>query len=271
VCIRNEQGQVVAIAAVGRDLTYERALEAEIRRAQKLDGIGRLAAGIAHDFNNLLTIVMGHASDLLARSDESDRAHASLLEIVHVAGLCSKLTRQLLAFGRQQPLKRQLTDLNDLIVDSEILIGSIFAPSVTILTNLDPELPQLLVDPLQIQQVLVNLASNARDAMPDGGIFTLETAAIEVAEADPRHPGIRAGAYVQLRVSDSGAGLSEEALAHIFEPFFTTKGEGKGTGLGLSAVYGVVRQSGGYVTVRSELGKGATFEILLPASSAVIQ
>ena len=270
VCLRNEEGQLAAIAAIGRDLTYQRALEAEIRRAQKLDGIGRLAAGIAHDFNNLLMIVMGHATDLLQRSSEADSAHARLHEIVHVVELCTKLTRQLLAFGKQQPLKRQLTDLNDLIVESEILIDSMFGPDVTVVTALAPALPPVLVDTLQIQQVFVNLATNARDAMPGGGIFTFETAAVEIAEDDARHPGIRAGAYVRLSISDTGAGLNEEALAHVFEPFFTTKEAGKGTGLGLSTVYGVVRQCGGHITVRSEPGKGTTFEILLPASSAEI-
>jgi two-component system cell cycle sensor histidine kinase/response regulator CckA len=269
VCLRDDEGQVAAVAAVGRDLTYERALEAEIRRAQKLDGIGRLAAGIAHDFNNLLMIVMGNATDLLARSNESDQAYNSLQQIVHAAVLCGKLTGHLLAFGREQPLKRQVTDLNDLIVDNEILISSIFAPGVTFVTNLAPELPPVLVDPVQIQQIFVNLASNARDAMPDGGLFSLHTAVIEVAEDDARYPGIRPGNYVQLWADDTGVGISEEAMGRIFEPFFTTKRDRKGSGLGLSTVYGVVRQSGGHITVRSEIGVGTRFEILLPVSCPV--
>ena len=268
--LRNQHGEVSMLAAIGRDITYERALETQVRQAQKLDGIARLAAGIAHDFNNLLTVILGHAALLLTQVTEADRAQKNLLEIVNAANVCTKLTQQLVAFGRKQPLKLQLIDMNVVIADAQRLIRSVLGEEIMLEIAQAASLPLVLADPTQMQQVLVNLSANARDAMTRGGTLTIATAAIEIREEDAEHPGLPPGTYVRVSVSDNGSGISDEILAHIFEPFFTTKEPGKGTGLGLSIVYGIVTQSGGHISVRSERGRGTTFEILLPAPPPVV-
>ncbi len=268
--LRSPENQVSSLAAIGRDMTYQHALESQIRQVQKLEGIARLAAGVAHDFNNLLMIVMGHASRLLAQVTPSDRAYGSLVEIVDSAKSCTRLTERLLAFGRKQPLKPQLIDLNEVIADSRGLLSGILGSAISLRVNLAAPLMLVRADPTQIQEVLANLASNARDAMPQGGILTIETANVEIGEEDAAHAGIQSGSYVQLSFIDTGMGVADEVLAHLFEPFFTTKAPGKGTGLGLSTVHGIVTQSGGHITVRSERGKGTTFEILLPAPPPVV-
>jgi PAS domain S-box-containing protein len=270
ICLRGADNQVAALAAVGRDLTYERALEAEIRRTQKLDGLGRLAAGIAHDFNNMLMIVMGQADQLLDHVTEADRAYGPLLEIIHAATHCSRLSERLLALGRKQLIKPQLVDINQLVDEIEALLRSMAGAGVVFKVERAPELPLVLADPTQMHEVLANLVTNARDAMPTGGRLTVSTDIVTVADQDPEYPGLKPGPYVKLSVSDTGFGLTEEVKAHIFEPFFTTKEPGKGTGLGLSTVYAIVKQSGGHITVRSVRGRGTTFEILLPAPPPVI-
>ena len=271
ICLRDQDQQVTALAAIGRDLTYERALEAQVRQAQKLDGIARLSAGIAHDFNNLLTIVLGHASRLLGQVGASDRSYGSLVEIIEAANVCTKLTGQLLAFGRKQPLKPRLIDVNEVIGDAERLIRGMLGPHIALRMDRATSLPFVLADSTQIQQVLTNLATNARDAMPQGGTLTIATASVAIGEEDFEHAGIHPGSYVQLAVIDNGAGMTGEVMAHIFEPFFTTKPTGEGTGLGLSTVHGIVKQSGGHITVLSEPGQGTTFRILLPAAEPAAQ
>jgi len=214
--------------------------------------------------------VLGHASQLLGQVSESDRAHERLLEIVRATNMCTALTEQLLAFGRKQPVKPQLLDLNEVIGYAEGLLRSMIGPDNELIISRKTPIPLVLADPTQIQEVLANLATNARDAMPSGGTLTIATAALTIGEDDLEHAGMPPGQYVQLSVIDTGVGVTDEVLGHLFEPFFTTKPPGKGTGLGLSTVYGIVTQSGGHITVRSERGKGTTFEILLPTPPVVI-
>jgi two-component system, cell cycle sensor histidine kinase and response regulator CckA len=270
ICLRNQDNQVAALAAIGRDLTYQKGLEAQVRQAQKLDGIGRLAAGIAHDFNNLLTIVLGRASQLLDEVSESDRAYASLSQVVHAATQCAQLTEHLMALSRRQLIRPQLINLNKVIDDVRGLLRSMAGSAIMLNIERAPQLPEVLADPTQMQEVLSNLVTNARDAMPNGGSLTIATANAVIVDEDPDYPGINPGSYVRLLVIDSGLGLADEVQAHVFEPFFTTKAPGKGTGLGLSTVYAIVKQSGGHITVRSVLHRGTTFEILLPAPPPVV-
>jgi PAS domain S-box-containing protein len=268
--LRDSEGKLVGLAGIGRDVTNERALEMEIRQAQKLDSIGRLSAGIAHDFNNFLTVIAGNTEVLLTEIRENNPQHARLVSVRNAAMLCGKLTERLLAFGRKQRLNPELIILNDLLSNSADMIRSLAGDHVEIHLDLEPRLWRIYADPAQIHRTITNLVANARDAMPDGGLLTIATLNAVVEPKDPAHPGVRAGDYVRLIVADSGIGLSEEARDRLFEPFFTTKGAGHGTGLGLATVYGIVTQSGGYITVRSEPGNGASFEILLPAAAGNI-
>ena len=254
------------LAAIGRDITRQRMLELEIRQAQKLESIGRLAAGVAHDFNNLLMVVLGHTTYLLKKAEESSPLQESLTAIESAATQCTRLTTQLLAFGRRQHLMPQLISLNDVIAGDERIIRSLLRSGIELVLELESPLGLVFADPTQLQRVLANLATNARDAMPEGGRLTLATANVTVEAGDEHYPGIDAGDYMRLSVSDTGVGITEEVRAHMFEPFFTTKEVGKGTGLGLATVYGIVAQSGGHILVHGEPGKGTTFDILLPAA-----
>jgi signal transduction histidine kinase/CheY-like chemotaxis protein len=239
-------------------------LEEQLRQGQKMEAIGQLAGGVAHDFNNLLTLIFGYADILL--SQDLDAPTKELLTEIRKAGdRAASLTRQLLAFSRKQILEPKLLDLNVLVGDATRLLGRLIGEDVTLSVRLDSEALVVKADPSQLEQVIMNLAVNARDAMPRGGKLTIETHAVELDEVfRGTHGDVPPGPYALLAISDDGSGMTAEVMTHLFEPFFTTKDPGKGTGLGLATVYGIVRQSGGCVTVYSEPGFGSTFRIYLP-------
>jgi signal transduction histidine kinase/CheY-like chemotaxis protein len=246
----------------------QKALEDRLRQAHKMEAVGRLAGGVAHDFNNLLTIIRGHSDLLLDRGSLEDSQRHSLDQIQKAAGRAVAMTRQLLAFSRMQVLQPRVLDLNEVVTDLGKMLPRLIGEDIEYVFLPDPKLASVKADPGQIEQVLMNLVVNSRDAMPNGGTITVCTrnVVIDEDEAQLRVPMLP-GAYVLLSVSDTGMGMSAEIKAHIFEPFFTTKEVGKGTGLGLATVYGVVKQSGGFVWVESAVGEGATFEIYLPRVS----
>jgi len=268
VLLRDRNEQSAGLAAIGRDITDRKELEARVLQAQKFESIGRLAGGIAHDFNNLLTVVMGHAELLLKLPGGSSPPRAALEAIRTATYQCAELTQQLLAIGRRQELRPEYIDLNTVIAGQATILRNMIGPSIELITAFDPSLELAYVDPTQISRILANLSTNARDAMPQGGRLTITTANVEIGEARAAQPaGVPPGAYVRLSVSDTGIGLTEEIRARMFDPFFTTKSVGRGTGLGLSTVYGIVTQSGGHILVHSRSGTGATFEILFPRVS----
>ena len=242
-----------------------KALEERLRQAHKMEAVGRLAGGVAHDFNNLLTIIRGHSDLLLDRGSLEDSQRHSLDQIQKASGRAVTMTRQLLAFSRMQLLEPRVLDLNTIVTDLGKMLPRLIGEDIEYVFVPEPRLAPVKADPGQIEQVLMNLVVNSRDAMPNGGTITVRTrnVVIGTAEAQQRAPMLP-GEYVLLSVSDTGTGMSAETKAHIFEPFFTTKEVGKGTGLGLATVYGVVKQSGGFVWVESAIGEGATFEIYLP-------
>jgi two-component system cell cycle sensor histidine kinase/response regulator CckA len=247
------------------DVTEKRTLERQLRMAQKMEAIGRLSGGIAHDFNNLLGVIIGYSGVLKKSLDKSQPTYEYATEIEKAGQRAASLTRQLLAFSRQQVLTPSVLSLNSLVTDMEKMLPRLLGEDINVSLSLDPELGNVKADQSQIEQVIMNLAVNARDAMPAGGKLRIQTANIEFDHAYTRdHPGSKAGSYVLLAIEDSGTGMSTETIAHIFEPFFTTKGVGEGTGLGLATVYGVVKQSNGYIWVDSAPGKGSTFQIYLP-------
>src|SRR6202521_4575627 len=247
------------------DVTEKRTLERQLRMAQKMEAIGRLSGGIAHDFNNLLGVIIGYSGVLKKSLDKSQPNYEYATEIEKAGQRAASLTRQLLAFSRQQVLTPSILSLNSLVSDMEKMLPRLLGEDINVSLSLDAELGNVKADQSQIEQVIMNLAVNARDAMPSGGKLHIQTANIEMDNAFTRdHLGSSAGSYVMLAIADSGTGMSPETIAHIFEPFFTTKGVGEGTGLGLATVYGVVKQSNGYIWVDSALGKGSTFQIYLP-------
>lgn len=247
------------------DITERKQLQSQLLQAQKMEAIGHLAGGVAHDFNNLLNVISGCGELLLDRvkGDESLCRYAE--EIRKSAYRGASLTRQLLAFSRKQVLEPKVLDLNDLIHDVEKMLRRLIGEHIEITTGLSSELGRVKADPGQIEQVLLNLAVNSRDAMPNGGCLTIETANVEL-EADCDRFGMDCppGSYVMIAVRDIGVGMTEETRAHLFEPFFTTKPRGQGTGLGLATVYGIVKQSGGCIAVSSKPGRGTAFRIYLP-------
>jgi PAS domain S-box-containing protein len=237
----------------------------QLIQAQKMEAVGRLAGGIAHDFNNLLTVIMGRADLVLSHLRGHHRLRRNLDLILSAADTAASLTRQLLAFSRRQVLLPEVLDLNTVVVNVSTMLRWLIGEDIEVIIRLSPGLGHIKADPSQLEQVLMNLAVNARDAMPQGGQLTIETANVELDDAYARaHFGVQAGYYVRLTVQDSGCGMDAETLAHIFEPFFTTKEPGKGTGLGLSTVYGIVTQSGGHIRVTSTPGQGTTLTIDLP-------
>jgi PAS domain S-box-containing protein len=253
------------LEAIAEDVTDRRALEDQFRQSQKMEAVGRLAGGVAHDFNNLLMVISGYAEVILNEVAESTDLHEKGKAIQLAADRATTLTRQLLAFSRKQLLELKVVDVNAIVQDMERLLRPLIGETIQFLTVLAPQPAHTRADAGQLEQVLMNLVVNAKDAMPAGGRLTIRTEQMTVDEHHKRSPQfIRPGVYVTLSVSDTGTGMDRETQSRIFEPFFTTKEKGKGTGLGLSTVYGIVKQSGGYVMVQSELGRGTTFQIYLP-------
>jgi two-component system cell cycle sensor histidine kinase/response regulator CckA len=247
-----------------------REAESQLRQAQKMEAIGRLAGGIAHDFNNILAAIMGYAELALRKVEAPESVRSSLLEIVASSDRAASLTRQLLAFSRKQVLQPLAAlDLNSVVIDMDRMLRRLIGEDVELETHLEKDLWAVKADPSQVEQVIVNLAVNARDAMPEGGKLTIETRNVVVDARRPESPEIEPGSWVLLTVTDRGVGMDHATLARAFEPFFTTKPMGMGTGLGLSTVYGIVKQSGGHVSVSSELGRGTRFEILLQRTEGV--
>jgi two-component system cell cycle sensor histidine kinase/response regulator CckA len=254
-------------ATVFEDVTERRQLEEQFRQAQKMEAIGRLAGGIAHDFNNLLTAILGY-SELLLQQDLGEAVKDDVTQIRKAGEAAAGLTRQLLAFSRKQVLRPELVDLNDVAKDNDTMLRRVIGEDVTLVSIPAPGLWRVSADPGQLQQVLLNLSVNARDAMPSGGSLIIETANVTISREPVGAGSPPAGQYVSLIVSDTGTGMSKEVQTRLFEPFFTTKEKGKGTGLGLSTVYGIVKQSEGHIVVQSEEGRGTTFRILLPRAQA---
>lgn len=259
------EGHWVRTWGITRDVTERLHLEEQLRNAQQLEAIGRLAGGVAHDFNNILSIIMGHAELLLASGVE-ERLRNGLEQMRRAAERAASLTQQLLAFSRKQVLQPKVLDLNEKVADVEKMLSRVIGEDIELIASLHPSLTAVKADPGQIEQVLINLAVNARDAMPQGGRLAMETSNLEIGTEQARDLDVTPGKYAMLKVSDTGSGMDADTVAHVFEPFFTTKPIGKGTGLGLSTVYGIVKQSGGGIRVESEPSRGTVFRIYLPAT-----
>lgn len=263
--VRGEKGERPFTICMVEDITERKRLETQFFQSQKMETIGRLAGRIAHDFNNLLTVIKGYTQLSLNQIQEGDPCRENIEEIKGAAERAAELTNQLLAFSRRQILDMKVLDLNTIVRGLEKMMGRIIGEDIEMFTVLDDHLGRVKTDPGQIEQVILNLVVNARDAMPSGGKLAIETANVVLDEAYARaHIGVTPGNYVMLSVSDTGCGMSPEIKELIFEPFFTTKEEGKGTGLGLSTIYGIVKQSGGTIWVYSEPRRGTTFKIYLP-------
>ena len=263
--LRDPHGRITAVMGILADITARKQLEEQFRHAQKMEAVGRLAGGIAHDFNNILTVITGYGQMIADRTHDDPQLEGEIAEILQAGEHAAALTSQLLVFSRRHVVSHEVIDLNTVVVKIERMLRRIIGEDIELVTAPQPELGHVRADAAQIEQVIVNLAVNARDAMPGGGRLVIETANVELDEAYVRrHLSMQKGRYVMLAVSDTGKGMPPEVRARLFEPFFTTKDRGKGTGLGLSTVYGIVKQSGGEIWVYSELGKGTSFKTYLP-------
>ena len=263
------RGRIVNYVAVKRDVTRDLQIERHLVLSQRVEAIGQLAGGVAHDFNNLLTVIIGYSEILLGRIGEADPLRRYVREINRIADRAALLTQQLLAFSRRQILSPRVLGLNGIVAEMDQMLKRLIGEDVDFVTALSPGLWIVKADPAQIEQVVMNLAVNARDAMPGGGRLTIETRNADLDERFAReHPPMQAGSYALLKVSDTGIGMDEATRARIFEPFFTTKELGKGTGLGLATVYGIVKQSGGFIWVDSRPGEGSAFSVYLPRVEA---
>jgi len=268
--VRDEREGTEVFEVIAEDVTERKALEDQLRQAQKMEAVGKLAGGVAHDFNNLLTVITGYSQILMDQHAENAQASNSIEQIFKAADRAASLTRQLLAFSRRQMLQPRLVSLNTVVRNLERMLRPLLGERIQIVVRSSSDLGGVRADPGQLEHILMNLAVNARDAMPRGGTLTVATANADLGEAFTRtHPGAIPGPYVMLSVSDTGMGMNEHTLNHLFEPFFTTKEPGKGTGLGLSMVYGFVKQSGGYISVESKLGEGTIFQIYLPRVNGI--
>ncbi len=263
--LRDAEGKNAMTANLGRDIADFKQLEAQFQQAQKLESVGRLAGGLARDFNKLLTVIGSSSEELLEKSNPSSAAYIGLSEIRRAAEKGVGLTQRLFAFSGQPGLRPEVLNLNSLIAKDERMLRQLIGESIQLVTNLDPSLGAVYADAGHLHQIVLNLVMNARDAMPRGGTLTISTSNIDIAAGVAAMPGVKPGSYLQLTVTDTGTGISEEVRQHLFEPFYTTKEPGKGTGLGLSTVYGLVQQGGGHIVFESEPDNGTSFRILLPA------
>lgn len=270
--LRDEDGKVIGSVGVMTDITESRYLKEQLLASQKMEAIGKLAGGIAHDFNNLLNIILGYSEELKDELPQDSPLLIGVSEIMKAGERASGLTRQLLTFSRMQIVRPRVMDVNELLVSLSATLQRLIGDNIIIKTELSSMLPTIKIDPGQIELIIVNLAINAKDAMPKGGVFTIETAAVHVGrDYLLSRPDIKEGHYVQLKLSDNGCGMDKATLNRIFEPFFTTKGIGSGVGLGLSTVYGIVQQAEGYILVESEPDKGSCFTLLFPCSDEEVE
>jgi PAS domain S-box-containing protein len=266
--LRDGSGQIFGGVAVFRDVTDRWNLEAQLRQSTKMEAIGRLAGGVAHDFNNLLLVIRGYAELMEHKVEPNSPLHKSVSQILSASQRAAEVTHQLLAFGRKQILQPRVIDLTAIVVESINLLQRLIGEDIVLRTEFASQLDPVKADPGQIHQVMMNLVVNARDAMPGGGVLTIETHNMTLSAEQVRmYPGMRAGCYVMLSIRDTGHGMTRDVAQHIFEPFFTTKEKGKGAGLGLATVYGIVKQSEGFVFAESEPNKGTLFKLFFPRSS----
>ena len=263
--ITDSSGKITHFVAIKEDITERKRLEQQLFQAQKMEAVGRLAGGVAHDFNNLLTVILGCSDMLLKVLDEHNPIRTEVEQIREAGRRAANLTSQLLSFSRKQIRAPRVLDINAVVTQNERMLGRLIGEDVEVILRLSPDVGRVYADPVQLDQVIMNLAVNARDAMQSGGRLVLETADAALDENYAReHISVKPGRYAMLAISDTGSGMSAEVQAHLFEPFFTTKEHGRGTGLGLSTVYGIVKQNDGYIWVYSEPSRGTTFKIYLP-------
>jgi signal transduction histidine kinase/CheY-like chemotaxis protein len=262
--LKNAAGAVTGILAIVADNTERKRLEEQFRQSQKMEAVGRLAGGVAHDFNNLLTVITGYCQMLLERLSPADPLAGDMQQVMKAAERATTLTKQLLAFSRQQIVQPKVVDLSGLVADMDHILKRLVGEDIDVVIRGRNDGCRVRIDPGQLEQVIVNLVVNAKDAMPGGGKVSIETNVVDISARGSPHAALLPGPYVTLTVRDTGVGIPEDVRAHLFEPFFTTKERGRGTGLGLSTSYGIVKQNRGEILVSSQTGTGSAFEIYLP-------